>query len=389
MPMLTPDQHADSRFMQQALDLALRGVGLASPNPTVGCILVKDGAVVGEGFHQYDLRDHAEIIALKQAGEAARESIAYVTLEPCAHHGRTPPCADALIAAGVSRVVVATQDPNPQVSGRGLAKLRAAGIKVTSGVLQDQARAINDSFAKFITTGLPFVTLKLALSLDACIAPPPGTLPFGSRLQLTGDAACRLVQEFRHASDAIITGIGTILADDPLLTDRSGIHRRRPLLRVILDSQLRLPLYSRAVKSVAHPDSDLLVFCCDPVPAHASQLNELGVRVLPTPPESDGRVSLHHVLRSLAELQIQNVLLEPGAALAHSALSASSVDKLALFYAPLTLGPSSLRFESPAISSLHEVTTERMDDDLLLTGYLRNPWQRNPVAQPGIESVAD
>ncbi len=271
-------------------------------------------------------------------------------------------------------------------------------------MLATEARALNDAFAKFITSGLPFVTLKLALSLDACIAPPPGSLPTGSRLQLTGDAACRLVQKFRHASDAIVTGIGTILADDPLLTDRSGLGRRRPLLRVVLDSQLRLPLYCRVVKSVATasiataksesgPDSDLLVFCCEPMPAHARQLEELGVRVFATKPDSDGRVSLPDVLRALAGLEIQSVLLEPGAALARSALASESVDKLALFYAPQLLGSSGLRFHPPEPATLKHVTAERMDDDVLFTGYLRDPWAgaggENPGGKPGIESVAD
>ena len=277
--------------------------------------------------------------------------------------------------------------------------LRAADITVETGVLGTEARALNDAFAKYITTGLPFVTLKLALSLDACVAPPPGTLPPGSRLQLTGETACRLVQQFRHASDAIVTGIGTIIADDPLLTDRCGLPRRLPLLRVVLDSQLRMPLYSRVVKSVATtetesgPNSDLIVFCCEPIPAHARQLEELGVRVLSTPPDSDGRVSLPHVLRALAELKVQSLLLEPGAALARSALLSSSVDRLALFYAPLILGTSGLRFQPPWPTSLQQASAERMDDDVLITGYLRDPWpnsvHENLSGDPGIESVAD
>jgi diaminohydroxyphosphoribosylaminopyrimidine deaminase/5-amino-6-(5-phosphoribosylamino)uracil reductase len=375
--------NVDFRFMARALDLATRGIGVASPNPTVGCVLVKDGAVIGEGFHSYDLLDHAEIVALRQAGFAASGATAYVTLEPCAHHGRTPPCSDALIAAGVSRVVVATEDPNPKVSGKGLTKLRAAGVNVEVGLLATKARTLNDSFAKFVTTGVPFVTLKLALSLDACIAPPPGTLPTGQRLQLTGYAACERVQQFRHANDAVVTGIGTILADDPLLTDRSGLPRRRPLLRVILDSHLRFPLTSRLVQSA---DGDVLVFCCDPIPAHARALEDRGVRILSTPPASDGCVSLPHVLRALSAEQIQSVLLESGAALARCFLASSSpalasasgagplIDKLALFYAPVLLGDSALRFVAPAHSSLQHVTVEPMDDDLLITGYLNDPW---------------
>jgi diaminohydroxyphosphoribosylaminopyrimidine deaminase / 5-amino-6-(5-phosphoribosylamino)uracil reductase len=392
---MPPAPHADESFMQQALLLAIRGVGIASPNPTVGCVIVKDGVVIGEGFHDYDLRDHAEIVALRQAGTAAKGATAYVTLEPCSHHGRTPPCANALIAAGVARVVVATEDPNPKVAGSGLAMLRAAGIDVVVGPLAAEARALNDAFAKFVTTGVPFVTLKLALSLDARIAPPPGTLPAGTRLQLTGYAACEHVQQLRHASDAIVTGIGTILADDPLLTDRSGLRRQRPLLRVILDSQLRLPLSSRVVESAAR---DLVVACCGPIPARAGELERAGVRVVSTPPGADGRVSLPEVVRALAEEQVTSVLLEPGAALAHSALAATVpcsihgalplVDKLALFYAPIVLGDSGLRFTAPALGPMQQMSAERMGDDILFTGYLRNPWP-NPNSRPDIKSVAD
>lgn len=388
---------SDENFMRLALELAIRGVGLASPNPTVGCVIVKDGGVIGQGFHQYDLRDHAEVVALRQAGAAAKGATAHVTLEPCSHHGRTPPCANALIAAGIARVVVATGDPNPKVAGSGIARLREAGIDVSVGLLEAEARVLNDVFAKFVTTGVPFVTLKLALSLDARIAPPPGTLPAGTRLQLTGYAACERVQLLRHAGDAIITGIGTILADDPLLTDRSGLKRRRPLLRVILDSQLRLPLSSRVVQSA---ERDLVVVACEPIAARARELERAGVRVLATPPDADGRVSLPDVLRKLAEEEITSVLLEPGAALAYGSLAATTsalngdghelpvVDKLALFYAPILLGEAGLRFTAPAVGPLRQVSQERMGDDLLLSGYLRNPWP-NPDSATSIKAMAD
>src|SRR6201996_2933730 len=250
----------DERHLQRALDLAQEAVGLASPNPTVGCVLVRDGAVLGEGAHHYDERDHAEIAALKQAaslGHTPLGATAYVTLEPCSHHGRTGPCADALIAAGISRCVVATQDPNPQVSGRGLAKLRAAGIEVTVGLLQERARDLNEAFAHFIQHRTPFVTLKAALSVDGKLAPQPAARIPNQPHWLTGPAARHEVQLLRHAADAVLTGIGTVLADDPQLTDRSGLlgpnnlPRRRPLLRVILDSQLRIPLSSQMVRSAS------------------------------------------------------------------------------------------------------------------------------------------
>ena len=240
--MAPTESTADELWMERALGLAEASIGLASPNPVTGCVLVKNGNVIGEGFHSYADKDHAEIVALKQAGAEARGSTAYITLEPCSHHGRTPPCADALIKAGVARVVVAVRDPNPQVSGRGLDRLQAAGVSLTIGVKEAAARRLNEAFAKFIRTHRPFVTLKAGMTLDGRIAPPPTKdhIPSGSTHWITGDRSREVVQELRHAADAILTGIGTILNDDPLLTDRSGRQRRRPFLRVVLDSSLRL-----------------------------------------------------------------------------------------------------------------------------------------------------
>src|SRR5450432_747742 len=201
--------------MGLALELARKGVGLASPNPTVGCVVVRDGhingTVVGSGWHEYDKRDHAEVVALAEAGDKARGATAYVTLEPCSHHGRTGPCADALVRAGVARVVVATVDPNPQVGGRGLQKLRDAGVEVVFGVLEGPARRLNDGFAHFIRTGRPLVTLKAALSLDGRIAPPPGERVARVPVWLTGAESRKRVQQMRHESDALITGINTVL----------------------------------------------------------------------------------------------------------------------------------------------------------------------------------
>ena len=236
--MAPTESTADELWMERALGLAEASIGLASPNPVTGCVLVKDGNVIGEGFHSYADKDHAEIVALKQAGAAARGSTCYVTLEPCSHHGRTPPCADALIKAGVARVVTAARDPNPQVSGRGLDRLQAAGVSLTIGVKEAAARRLNEAFAKFIRTHRPFVTMKAGMTLDGRIAPPPTKdhIPSGSTHWITGDRSREVVQELRHAADAILTGIGTILNDDPLLTDRSGRQRRRPFLRVVLDS---------------------------------------------------------------------------------------------------------------------------------------------------------
>lgn len=266
----------DERWMNEALDLAQRSVGLASPNPAVGCVLVKGEAMVGQGFHEYDLRDHAEIVALRMAGGEARGATAYVTLEPCCTTGRTGPCTEALIEAGVARIVVATTDPNPAVNGQGIERLRAAGITVAVGVEAHRARQLNDGFARHVRTGLPFVTLKAGLSLDGRIAPAPGRAPTGAPVILTGEPSRAAVQQLRHASDALITGINTVLLDDPLLTDRTGRPRRRGLLRVVLDSALRLRLDSKLVRTA---QEDVLVFCTIPVSERQRALEALGVRV--------------------------------------------------------------------------------------------------------------
>src|SRR6516165_4985975 len=253
----------DLHFMQHALDLARKGVGLASPNPTVGCVIVKDGAILGEGFHQYDRRHHAEIVALKQAGDRARGATLYVTLEPCNHTGRTGPCTEVMIAVGISRVVAAMQDPNPKTRGTGFAKLCAAGIEIDTGILESEAQKLNEAFACWIRSKKPFLTLKSALTLDGQLALPqrgsqgrrrPGQR--GGSKWITSEESRAEVHRLRHASDALLTGIGTILADDPLLTARSGFPRRSRLLRAVLDSKLRMRPNSRVVKTVDH---DLLV----------------------------------------------------------------------------------------------------------------------------------
>src|SRR6266481_9304566 len=230
-------------FLREALDLARRGKGQTSPNPAVGAVLVRDGEVVGRGFHTYGGLKHAEILALDEAGARARGATLYINLEPCSHQGRTGPCADALIAAGIHRVVAGVADPNPLVSGQGFARLRAAGVVVASGLLADECLRINDSFANYIRRRRPLVTLKTAMTLDGKIAPPPGESGNPTALGsasvsggwITSEVARAHVQELRHQHDAIMVGVGTIIADDPLLTDRSGLPRRRPLLRVIVD----------------------------------------------------------------------------------------------------------------------------------------------------------
>lgn len=380
---LKEQEQLDKSYMERALSLAAETAGLASPNPQVGCIIVRDGQVLGEGAHLYENYDHAEIAALKQVnakGLSPKGATAYVTLEPCSHHGRTGPCADALIAADIARCVVATADPNPLVSGQGLAKLRAAGIEVVSGVLEEPARRLNEAFAHFIRTRTPFVTLKAALSSEGKLAPSPGSRPSGEPYWLTGPEAREEVHLLRHASDAIVTGIGTVLADDPLLTDRSGLPRRRPLLRVVLDTHLRIPLESQLVRSVSHAPSDLLILYGEDAPiSKATALIEQGIQ-LEMIPVLHGHLSLAAVLSSLAQRSILSVLLEGGSALNGSFLREDLVHKVVLFYADKKLGDSAVPFAQGVTSpydlvrNLQHVTRARLGSDLCVTGYLHDPW---------------
>jgi diaminohydroxyphosphoribosylaminopyrimidine deaminase / 5-amino-6-(5-phosphoribosylamino)uracil reductase len=391
----------DETFMQRALQLATETIGLASPNPQVGCVLTQTppggtSKIIGEGAHIYDNRDHAEIVALKQAAAHGISTIgatAYVTLEPCSHHGRTGPCADALIAAGITRCVIATQDPNPYVSGRGLQKLRAAGIEVTLGILEQQARDLNDAFAHFIQHRTPFVTLKAALSADGKLAPQPAARVPNQPHWLTGSAARHQVQLLRHASDAVLTGIGTVLADNPQLTDRSGIlgpnhlPRRRPLLRVVLDTHLRIPLDSQLVRSAASssgPNADLLILCgTDASTAKIADLEKQGPLV-ETIPAHDGRLSLPAVLSTLAERNILSVLLECGSHLNGAFLRHGLVDKAVIFYAETELGDPAVPFAEGIVSpqsfqrSLRRATQTIFGPDVCVTGYLNDPWRPAP-----------
>ena len=369
------ERPGNEHWMREALDQARQSLGLASPNPAVGCVLVKGDVAVGRGFHEYDKLDHAEVAALKAAGGEARGATAYVTLEPCCHSGRTGPCTDALIEAGVARVVVATGDPNPAVNGQGIKRLRAAGIPVDVGVLAYEARDLNDGFARFIRTGLPFVTLKAGISLDGRIAPAPGTAPPGIPVMLTGEESRMAVQKMRHASDALITGINTVLTDDPLLTDRTGLPRRRRLLRVVLDSALRLRLDSKLVRTA---QEDVLVFCTIPVSERQRALEALGVRVERVEAGAGGaRVSLRRVIERLGEMEMTSAMIEGGSQLASSALGLQAIDKLSIFYAPVFLGAAGVPLLNSIESSRPEwarVSVRQFGNDARFEGYLRDPW---------------
>jgi diaminohydroxyphosphoribosylaminopyrimidine deaminase/5-amino-6-(5-phosphoribosylamino)uracil reductase len=360
----------DLHFMEHALDLARKGIGLASPNPTVGCVVVKDGAILGDGLHQYVARDHAEIVALKQAGEKARGATLYVTLEPCNHAGRTGPCTEAIIAAGISRVVAAMEDPNPKTRGSGFTRLRGAGIEVETGVLEAEADRLNEAFACWIMTRKPFVTLKSGLTLDGRLTMPQAR---GSkkRVWITSEESRAEVQRMRHASDALLTGIGTIVADDPLLTDRSGLQRRRRLLRVVLDTKLRLSPKARIVEGA---EDDLLVFTAASLKSpNARKLQNAGIELVPVKARG-GSVDLNAVLKELSKRDILSVLLEAGPRLNGAAIAAGIVRRLVLFYAPKIAGLSGTPLFLAVGGScppLHIRSFQQFGPDLAVEAYLR------------------
>lgn len=317
--------------MAEALALAARGVGAVSPNPAVGCLIVRDNVVVGRGFHTWAGVDHAEASALREAGAHARGATVYVTLEPCSHTGRTGPCSDALIEAGVARVVAAMQDPNPLVAGAGLAKLRAAGVQVEiDATATATAERMNEGFCHFMRTGKPLVTIKAAVTLDGKIAAPVDNTGW-----ITSERARALVQRQRHEHDAILTGIGTVIADDCWLTDRSGEQRSRPLLRLVLDSQLRIPLESNLVRSAA---SDLMVVTTSAASTERrAALERRGIEVM-TLDGAHGRVNLPAVVDMLALRKYQSLMVEAGSGVNWSALEAGVADKIFFYYAPKILG---------------------------------------------------
>ena len=316
--------------MRAAIGLASRGLGSVAPNPAVGCVIVRDSRVVGRGFTQPGGRPHAETEALREAGDLARGATAYVSLEPCSHHGKTPPCADALIAAGVTRVVVAT-DPDPRVSGEGVARLRAAGIDVAERVCEAEAKTINEGFFRRIADGRPMVTLKLATSLDGMI----GAFGGDSRW-ITGDAARRAGHLLRARHDVVLTGIGTVLADDPMMDCRiEGLGNRSPI-RVVADSSLRTPLDSRLVQTAR--DVPLWLVTTEQAAASLGErYTDLGAQVLAVP-TADGGLDMRAVLALLAARGATRVLAESGRAVAGSLLRADLVDRIAWFRAAAVIG---------------------------------------------------
>jgi diaminohydroxyphosphoribosylaminopyrimidine deaminase/5-amino-6-(5-phosphoribosylamino)uracil reductase len=389
----------DTHWMHRALELARRGIGLASPNPVVGCVIIdRNGELIGEGWHEYDLLDHAEVAALKnaagitnevrcpiQAAQSAawvgnksadrlRGSTAYVTLEPCNHTGRTGPCTQALIAAGISRVVAATSDPNPTVAGLGMQTLSTAGIQTTLGVCEPEARRINEGFAKWIRNKRPFVLMKVAMTLDGRIAPPSESRETREPYWITSEESRAAVQQLRHQADAVLTGVDTVLADDPLLTDRSGLRRRRPLLRVVLDSALRMPLDSRMVRSA---QNDLVIFTVSEDVARAGELRNQSVRV-EILPDDDGRVPLGKVLDKLGAEGILNLLTETGTRLNTAMLAEDLVDRIHFFVSPQIMGSHAVPAFKAMAHPIHlaPAEVERYGSDFGLCSLLQDPWPK-------------
>ncbi|MDD5612772.1 MAG: bifunctional diaminohydroxyphosphoribosylaminopyrimidine deaminase/5-amino-6-(5-phosphoribosylamino)uracil reductase RibD, partial [Gallionella sp.] len=329
----------DSHWMAEALHLAEKGLCTTSPNPRVGCVLVKNGVVVGRGWHERAGEPHAEVHAILQAGSEARGATAYVTLEPCSHHGRTPPCADALVAAGVCRVVVAMQDPNPLVAGRGIACLRDAGIAVEVGLMESAARDLNAGFIVRMTRGTPLVRSKIGMSLDGRTA-----LANGVSQWITGEDARRDVQHWRARSCVVLTGINTILADDAHLNVRDLQTGRQPL-RVVLDSDLRMPTAAKVLQG------GVLIYTVNPDPLKVLRLEEAGAEVAVLP-DGDGRVDLQAMLQDLARRSCNEVLVEAGATLNGALLQAGLVDEMLLYVAPSLLGDA-----ARGIAGLGELTS--------------------------------
>lgn len=355
----------DRRMMARALDLAVKGVGQVSPGPLVGCVVVgAKGEIVGEGFYVFEDVKHAETIALDMAGARARGGTAYVSLEPHAHHGRTSPCTDALIAAGIKRVVAPIEDLNPKVSGKGFAHLRAAGVQVETGLLSEEATQLNEAYLHYMSTGLPFVHLKIAVSLDGKIATRTGDSRW-----ITGPEARARAHELRHAYDAILVGAGTATTDDPLLTDRSGLPRRRPLVRVVLDRHVQLSPESHLATTTS--EAPVIVFGDPEMPGTAA-LRTQGVEI-------EKHRDLCAVLRTLGSRSLQSVLVEGGSTIAGEFVDAGLVNKVTFFIAPKIIGgadaPSAIGGSGVEAMSealeLEHVTVVQHGKDIEVTGYPR------------------
>ncbi|WP_342669543.1 bifunctional diaminohydroxyphosphoribosylaminopyrimidine deaminase/5-amino-6-(5-phosphoribosylamino)uracil reductase RibD [Desulfovirgula thermocuniculi] len=369
--ILAQVRELDRYFMQMALDLARRGLGRTSPNPMVGAVVVKEGRVVGRGYHARAGAPHAEVNALREAGEQARGATLYVNLEPCCHYGRTGPCTEAILAAGVKRVVAAMEDPNPLVSGRGLERLRRAGVEVTVGVMEEEARRLNEVFIKYITTRRPFVVLKAAMSLDGKIATRTGESRW-----ITGPEARLAAHRLRDRYDAVLVGINTVLRDDPSLTTRLPGGEGRDPVRVVVDSLARIPLHARLLTQKS--PAPTIVAVTERAPAEKlRRLEEAGAQVLVIP--GGPRVDLAALMEELGRREITSVLVEGGGEVHASFLEGRLADKVVWFIAPLIIGgrkaPGPVGGEGFAwlgeAVRLRDVSLARCGEDLCLEGYIR------------------
>lgn len=359
---------ACTRIMRQALRLARRGAGKTSPNPAVGCVIVKDGVIVGQGWHKKAGTPHAEVHALAQAGKRACGADVYVTLEPCSHHGRTPPCAEALIEASVASVQIGMRDPNPLVSGRGMELLRSAGIQVRCGILEHECIRLNEPFIKHVTSGMPFVILKSAMTLDGKTATSTGESKW-----ITNDKSRRYVHRLRSMVDAVMVGVGTVLADDPHLTCRLPGNNRNPV-RVIVDSALRTPLDSNVLSR--EQSGTTILATIENNPSLIASYEERGAKVMVCS-EREGRVELMDMMQRLGSLGIQSLLLEGGSFLASSALHDGLIDKFLLFYAPKFLGGEDGfgLFAGKGVDSmqgalpLKDISVRHFGDDIMVEAY--------------------
>lgn len=365
------DTAIDTVYMQRALELAARGTGYVSPNPLVGCVIVKDGRIVGEGYHQRYGGAHAEVHALQAAGAAVQGATLYVTLEPCCHTGKTPPCTEAIVRAGIGRVVVAMRDPNPLVDGGGLARLQKAGVACTVGLCKAEAHRLNEAFVHYITTQRPFVTLKCAITLDGKIATRTGASRW-----ITGPVARELVHRLRHASDAILVGVGTVVQDDPLLTTRLPQGGGVNPLRIVVDSQLRLPLTARVV-AVESGSRTLIATTAHASRARQQQLEARGVEILHCPAYDEGGVEIEALWRMLGARGITSVLVEGGATLSATLLRRRLIDKALFFVAPRIIGGDGISVIGACgvetmdqAICLHHMTSRHVGDDVMLEAYL-------------------
>ena len=320
----------DNKFMQRALDIALGGAGFVNPNPLVGAVIVKDGKIIGEGCHEKFGEAHAEINAINNASGDVSGTSLYVSLEPCSHHGKTPPCTDRIILEKFQRVIVAMKDPNQQVNGRGIQKLMNAGIDVTTGILEDKARKLNEVFIKYITTKKPFVALKTAMSLDGKIASYSGDSQW-----ISNEQSRKIVHELRHRYAGIMVGVNTVIQDDPLLTDRSDSKNKSHPVRIIVDSKGRTPLNSKILD--VRQASTIIAITSKAPASFVNRVNDLGVKTIVCP-EKQQRVDLHFLTGELSRLGIDSVLLEGGSTLNFSALTSGIVDKVFSFISPMLIG---------------------------------------------------